>query len=63
MTDDVDHIPPHLRALVPFDGAGNGTQGLIGLADLVAAGIVPDPNPAASAAWNCRAGCSDTKEA
>lgn len=57
--EDLSHVPPHLRAQIPFDGTGNGTHGMLLLADIVAAGIAPDPNPEATAAWNDTAASSD----
>jgi hypothetical protein len=49
-TTDDTHIPPHLRTPVLVVNSGGG-HGHIPLADLVAAGIFPDPDPAATAAW------------
>lgn len=47
--DSLSHIAPHLRRRVPVEGP-QGTEGYVSLADLVAHGILPDPDPDASAA-------------
>jgi hypothetical protein len=46
----LDHVPPHLRQRVSLT-AEDGTQGYLLLADLVALGYVPDPDPTATKEW------------
>lgn len=48
---ELDHVPPHLRATVLCHG-GDGTHGRLLLGELVAAGLIDDPEPAATAYFN-----------